>query len=187
MKDVEAVKTPQDINLVEHYLDKHHSRDMRDVWTIGIYVALRITDLLGVKYSNINFAEKQLVVIETKTKKKRIITINDKAMDIIKQRRQDYSNDVYLFQSHGNRGRNSLSQMKRGKVSEAFKAVGEMIGIQLGTHSMRKTFGHALYANGTPIEVICKCLNHKDTGVTLRYIGLSEKDTINAYETINFG
>ena len=48
-------------------------------------------------------------------------------------------------------------------------------------HSMRKTLGWTMYSAGERIERICKVLNHKDSGVTMRYIGLTQADIDSAY------
>ncbi len=66
-------------------------------------------------------------------------------------------------------------------MSAAFKEVGDILGLKLGTHSMRKTLGWTMYSAGERIERICKVLNHKDSGVTMRYRGLTQADIDSAY------
>ncbi len=36
----------------------------------------------------------------------------------------------------------------------------------------------ALYQDGVPIEKIAKVLNHAHTGVTLRYLGITEEEVL---------
>jgi len=66
-------------------------------------------------------------------------------------------------------------------VSEAFKEVGNILSLKLGTHSKRKTLGWAMYYTGERIERICRVLNHKYSAVTMRYIGLTQTDIDSAY------
>nr|GEZ82638.1 hypothetical protein [Tanacetum cinerariifolium] len=46
--------------------------------------------------------------------------------------------------------------VSRVAVANAFKAVGDEMGLALGTHSMRKTRGWLMYNGGVSIEMICK-------------------------------
>ena len=63
-------------------------------------------------------------------------------------------------------------------VARVFKEVGERrsIGLKLGTHSMRKTRGWAMHKAGTPIELICRTLNHSSPAVTMRYLGITQEE-----------
>ncbi len=77
-----------------------------------------------------------------------------------------------------------LSKMypiSRQSVSAAFKEVGNILSLKLGTHSMPKTLGWTMYSAGERIVRICKVLNHNDSGVTMRYIGLTQADIDSAY------
>ncbi|ECB9822838.1 tyrosine-type recombinase/integrase [Listeria monocytogenes] len=46
----------------------------------------------------------------------------------------------------------------------------------LGTHSMRKTFGYHLYKNGVGLELIQVLLNHSSLKITLWYIGIGQEN-----------
>ena len=48
----------------------------------------------------------------------------------------------------------------------------------LGTHTMRKTFGYHFYLQTKDIVLLMRILNHHDQSKTLRYIGI-EQSTIN--------
>ena len=85
---------------------------------------------------------------------------------------------VYLFQSFRNqRSKNRPAKLlSRRYVSRAFAAIGEEVGIDLGTHSMRKTRGYHLYKNTNDIARVMKMLRHSSEAVTLRYIGITQED-----------
>lgn len=56
---------------------------------------------------------------------------------------------------------------------------GEAFGLDnLGTHTMRKTFGYHFYVQTKDIVLLMRILNHSDEKKTLRYIGI-EQSTIN--------
>ena len=66
--------------------------------------------------------------------------------------------------------------LSRRYVSRAFALIGEDVGIDLGTHSMRKTRGYHLYKSTKDIARVMKMLRHSSEGVTLRYIGITQED-----------
>ena len=181
MNEVEAVKKKDDIQLVSRLLNKYGSIDYQDIWELGINAALRISDLLSLKFTDVINTE-IVTLTEGKTGKTRQIKLNVKALAIIQRRREDYPTDIWLFQAKGNRAKGLNKAIDRTTVARKFKEVGYSLKINLSTHSMRKTRGYAMYADGVPIEVICKVLNHSSTAVTLRYIGIEKQDILQTYD-----
>ncbi len=57
-----------------------------------------------------------------------------------------------------------------------------MLGLTINTHSMRKSRGKAMFDAGVPVEKISKVLNHSDTGVTLRYLGITKEAVLQTYD-----
>lgn len=81
--------------------------------------------------------------------------------------------DHYLFPS-----RKGLDQpLSRQALWNVLSSAANSIGMKnIGSHSMRKTFGYFLYKNGTHIEIIQELLNHFSQRETLRYIGITQED-----------
>ena len=181
MKSVAAVKTTDQISTVSHMLEKHGGEIYRDIWQLGLNLALRISDLLNLTYEEFAGGE-TITVIEQKTGKSRTIKLNDKAQTIVKQRQALNPNDKYLFQSVGNRAKKLQKPLSRETVARKFAEVGEIIGVHLGTHSMRKTRGWAMWDAGVSLEVIARVLNHSSPAVTMRYIGLEQADINKTYD-----
>lgn len=50
------------------------------------------------------------------------------------------------------------------------------LGFHFSNHTLRRTFGRALYRSGVPVATIAKILGHESTEVTLRYIGVDIDD-----------
>ena len=181
MKSVAAVKTTDQISTVSHMLEKHGGDTYRDIWQLGLNLALRISDLLNLTYDDFAGGE-TITVIKGKTGKTRIIKLNEKAQTIVKQRQALNPNDNYLFQSVGNRAKKLQKPLSREAVARKFAEVGNIIGVHLGTHSMRKTRGYAMWDAGVPLEVIARVLNHSSPAVTMRYIGLEQADINKTYD-----
>lgn len=176
MAEVHAVKSLDKVKLISHLLERNYSQQVADVWNIGLNLALRISDLLSIRFSDIT--EDRLSLIEGKTKKAASIKLNQKAIDIIYRIRHAHPSHIYLFQSYRNQRAMNLppTPLSRRYITRAFSDVGNEVGILLGTHSMRKTRGYHLYKATKDIARVMKMLRHGSEGVTLRYIGITQED-----------
>lgn len=182
MNEVEAVKTKEEIKLVEQLLAKHHGSLYADLWRTGVNLALRISDLLSIKLEDIDLNSRELELVEGKTGKKRHLKINETALSIITKRLSEYPEDIYLFQVHSNRTKGMAAKpVSRVSVARVFKEVGEILSVKLGTHSMRKSRGWAMYSDGVPVEMICKVLNQSSPAVTMRYLGITKAEVMQTY------
>lgn len=181
MKSVAAIKTTDQISVVSHMLEKHGGEVYRDIWQLGLNLALRISDLLSLTYDDFTNGD-TITVVEKKTGKTRTIKLNEKAQTIVARRSATYPEDQFLFQAKSNNTKNRIKPLARESVARKFAEVGEIVGVHLGTHSMRKTRGYAMWSAGVPIEVIAKVLNHSSPAVTMRYIGLEQADINKTYD-----
>lgn len=172
MQLVEAVKTSAEVERVAHKLTLNARGNplYADLWMFGLQVALRISDLLTITYEEA--LQGRVVIKESKTGKVRNITLNTKAVAIVKKRREANPHHIYLFEVQSNRAKDK--PVSRIAVATAFKAVGDELGISLGTHSMRKTRGWLMHSSGVSIEMICKVLNHSSPAITMAYIGITQ-------------
>jgi len=177
MQIVDAVKSKEEIKRVAYLLEKHYGAIYSHMWIFGVNAALRISDLRLITMDHALTGT--ITLREGKTNKRRSIPLNHTAFTVVKLRYDQNPHHNYLFQVDCNRAKNK--PISRQSVSQAFKEVGGILGLKLGTHSMRKTLGWTMYSAGERIERICKVLNHKDSGVTMRYIGLTQADIDSAY------
>ena len=67
MKEVEAVKTKEEIIMIERLLRNHHGDLYGDVWRIGINLSLRISDLLAILYKDLDLDNCLYAVIHYRT------------------------------------------------------------------------------------------------------------------------
>lgn len=179
MNEVQAVTKAQ-VAMVEHLLRKHGGDLYADIWRFGVNTALRVGDLLAIRM-DAAIARDVLTLTEQKTGKPREVTLNSVAKAIIARRFAEHPNDTWLFQAKSNRAKSAGQPIRRETVARKFAEVGEMMGISLATHSMRKSRGAILYRDGVPIETVCKVLNHASPAVTLRYIGLDRATVAKTY------
>jgi integrase len=187
MKEVQAIKDTYKINEVGELLEKHYSVQLKQLWSFGLNVALRISDLLATELTDIKKMDGKyrLQVTEKKTKKKANISLNDNAIAIFKKIKATYPDNKYLFQSMNSKAVTTIKPLGRSYVSAALKEVGEMIDLHIGTHSMRKTRGYHLYKKTNDISKVMKCLRHSSEATTLAYIGITQESVDQDFEDLN--
>lgn len=179
MNEVEAVKDLHTIETIKREFSGLYGLKVESVWTLGLNLALRISDLLSIKYSDIS--GDRLILTESKTGKTANIKLNSKAITIINELKSNNPNDTYLFQATG-RTIKTVKPFSRQYVSKCFKEVSDSLRLNLGTHSMRKTRGYHLYKQTNDISRVMKMLRHSNQGVTLRYIGITQADIDNDFD-----
>lgn len=188
MNLVEPIRDPKKINAVRNYLK---GKDIRDyaLFVVGINVALRISDLLSLKWEDVldeNGKFKVLELTEGKTKKKRKIKLNKpskKALRELLKSLDSYSMDDYIFQSR--EGENK--PITRHQALNVLKSAAEAVGVQenVGTHTLRKTWGYHAWKNGFNPALIMETLNHSNLSVTKRYLGIRQDEINNLYDSLN--
>ena len=169
-----------EVAMIHATLQKKYSQIYADVWRVGCNLSLRISDLLSIEYQQLDIEKRELKLIEGKTSKNKTIRLNNTAIEVIVKRRKQYPDDVYLFQVHSNRAKNK--PISRVSVSRVFKEAGDMLGLEINTHSMRKSRGLAMFADGVPVAMIAKVLNHTSEAATMRYLGITEEQVLQTYD-----
>lgn len=60
---------------------------------------------------------------------------------------------------------------------------GQKCGLEeIGTHTLRKTFGYHYYQQTRDIATLQELFNHSSPSITLKYIGINQDILDNAYE-----
>ena len=119
MAEVQAVKDLDKVKLISHLLERRYSKQMANVWDIGLNLALRISDLLSITFQDIH--DDRLLIHESKTSKLANIQLNQEALTTMKQIQIEHPHHLYLFQSYRNQQaiNKALKPLSRRAVSEA--------------------------------------------------------------------
>jgi integrase len=176
--------TPEEAMAVYAVLRKRYPEVYADIWNVGLNLGLRISDLLRIKFKDLDLVRSSLKLVESKTGKTKEIRLNAEALAVINKRRSQYPEDVWLFEPHGKM--HKFDPVHRVSVSRVLKEAGEWLGLTINTHSMRKSRGAAMYAAKVPIEMIAKTLNHSSTAETLRYLGITQEQVLQTYTEFSF-
>ncbi|MDR3090985.1 MAG: tyrosine-type recombinase/integrase [Clostridiales bacterium] len=191
MKTAEPIRDKAEIKaLTDYFLKKEDLRGYLLI-TLGIHTALRISDLLRLRVSDVYDAEsrrarKSISVKEGKTGKTKIIALNKKAAAAIELFVSRTSQAGFLFKSRKSgaspEGR-PISRVQAWRVVNA--AAAEIkAAARVSCHSLRKTFGYHAWKNGVSPAVITEIYNHSSLTVTKRYLGVAQDDKNAAYRTI---
>ena len=168
---VEPIKSVKDINAVEDYLAKNNLRN-RLIFAFGINTGLRVSDILNLNVSDV-LNKTHIEIKEKKTGKYKKFPINGKLKKLLKEYLNGVKNtDKPLFISRkGYRlHRNQVYRF----LNDACQNVG--INVNIGTHTMRKTFGFFFYKKFKDVALLQKIFNHSSPSITLRYIGISQEE-----------
>lgn len=181
---VEPIRNKKDISAIEEYLEKHSLRN-QVIWAIGTNTGLRISDILALNIESVK--NKQYVeIIEKKTKKYKRFPLNNKLQRLIKkyliEREKTYSitheEPLFVGKKHCRLDRSQVYRF----INEVCKHVN--IRVNVGTHTMRKTFGYHHYKQFNDVALLQKIFNHSSPSITMRYIGIAQEELDASY--INF-
>lgn len=187
MKAVEPIRDPKKINAIKIYLKGKNIRDYA-LFTLGINIALRISDLLKLTWGDV-LNSKDFKVInlkEGKTQKPRNIKLNTAAQNALKELLKSldtYNMGDFIFKSREGDNKPITRQQALNILKDAAEAVG--VKENIGTHTLRKTWGYHAWKSGFNPALIMETLNHSNLSVTKRYLGIRQDEINDLYESLN--
>ena len=172
MIDVQPLTTEKEIKEMIKALEMGKQNANRNVllFKIGISTGLRVGDIVKLKVSDVK-GKSNFKIREGKTKKERTVHLNAIMADIADYT-EGMSEEGYLFPSRKGDSHITTTQAYRVLVQ-----AGELVGRQdIGTHSMRKTFGYHYFKRTKDVVTLMNIFNHSDQSITKRYIGITEEE-----------
>lgn len=180
--DVIPLRNEQHIKTLVQYLGGH-SRNLL-LFVLGINTGIRITDLLPLRVVDLRYLKPGQVhqITENKTGKKNVIVINKairKALDNYIETRKPEDSD-YFFESNKKDLKGKSHPIKINHVNKMIKSWTKAINLdpsQYGARTLRKTWGYQQRVKfGVGFEVIAKRYNHSSPAITMRYLGIEDKE-----------
>ena len=171
--NVQPLRTKNEITeMIEALSMSPHTADRNVLlFKIGISTGLRIGDIVKLRISDVK-GKSNFKIREGKTKKERTVHLNAIMADIADYTGGLDSDDGYLFGSRKGDSHITTTQAYRILTSSAY-----LLGrSDIGTHTMRKTFGYHYYKNTHDILTLMNIFNHSDQSTTKRYIGITEEE-----------
>jgi integrase len=167
LKDIKAISELTKSNPRNHLL-----------YIIGINNGIRACDIVKLKVAQVRDLKvgDTLTIKESKTGKDNVLVINKTVHRSLRQ----YLDTVrpadgdYLFAS-----RKGDSHIQSQAVSKLVKQWTGAINLKgnYGSHTLRKTWGYIQRTqHGVGFEIICKRYNHSSPAITMRYLGIEDKE-----------
>ena len=176
---VDPIRKVKDIQAISKMLQDNPRNHL--LFVMGTNNGLRTGDLLKLKVSDVRSMRvgDTLIIREGKTGKRNILVMNKsihKSMQTYLEKLKPVD-DAFLFSS------------RKGNKAVTIQCVNNMVKkwageINLkgnyGAHSLRKTWGYiqrTVY--GVGFEILCKRFNHSSPAITMRYLGIEDKEVQN--------
>lgn len=157
--------------------------------TIATFTGLRISDLLGLRFSQFENGD-LLTIVETKTRKTRKIKINSDLKTIVQRVREKMdvvNSEQFIFlNKYGNKVIDK--SYVNLKLKELFKRYDIHNEGNISSHMFRKTLGNRVlrlnnYSNESIIKLM-ELFNHSSPSITRRYLGLREQEILDVYDSL---
>ena len=182
MEIVQPIRDKSKINEMKIELKKNGTRDYL-LFITGINTGLRISDIIKLRVLDVlnedRTVKSHICINEQKTSKRKRFKINDTLAREFLEYTKNMKMTDYLFTSR--KGINK--PITRIQAYRLLNAVASKIGLEdIGTHTLRKTFGYHFYKKTKDVAMLQKLFNHSSPSITLRYLGIEQDEIDEAYE-----
>jgi len=172
MNTVQPIRQKKTLKAVSNHL-KGIDEKYYIMFLMGCHTGLRVTDILNLRTSDV-YGKSHCTITEKKTGKTKRFPINKFVGKELTRYIDSHGlqDDDYLIQSRKGTNKPVTRVQAYRVLNDAAKACGLD---EIGTHSMRKTFGYWYYKETHDIATLQKLFNHSSQKVTLRYIGIESE------------
>ncbi len=145
----------------------------RTLLLLAYSAGLRVSEVIGLKITDINSDRMQISINHAKGKKDRVVTLSQTILPLLREYYKKYKPKTWLFE-----GQDSNEHYSSRSAQQIFRDAYKKLGLppQCSFHSLRHSFATHLLESGTDISYIQKLLGHNDIKTTLRYTQISNKD-----------
>lgn len=144
---------------------EEENETIRDYVLISLLTGARRSNVLSMRWQDVNFKRAEWRIQETKNGTPQTVTLSPEAITILSNRKSS-SAGIFVFPGTGKEGH--LMEPKKG-----WKRILERSGIEdLRIHDLRRTLGSWQAKTGASLAIIGKSLNHKNQNTTAIYARL---------------
>lgn len=183
IKDAEKLK-----RFREYYQCKENNPRNQALIILGLNSALRISDILSLRWCDIYENGKyrnHVTVIEKKTGKENKIVLNCSAIEALEalrasQNKYEESNYIFCSQKY------PYSKISRSQAFRIVKKAAVFCGLgeHISCHSLRKTFGYFAWKQGVQPALLMSIYNHSSYEITKRYLCIDQYEKDEVYKKI---
>lgn len=179
--NVQPLRTAEEIKSFREAIEVSSSKQFKKrnlfLFNFGINTGLRISDIIKLRVKDVK-GKNDIIVREGKTSKARKIRLTE-----IKPFIDDYIKDIthseWLFPSRTGDKPISVTQAYR-ILAKAAEYDNERQDI--GTHTLRKTYGYHYYKRTKNVAALMEIFNHDSQETTKRYIGITDDEIAESLE-----
>lgn len=158
---------------------------------LGLHTALRISDILELRWQDIYQFEKgsyaeHLFLREKKTGKSSVIALNHHVIDALEEYRTQKNPQPpdYIFSGVADATK-PLCRSQAYRIVK--KAADETLSeTHISCHSLRKTFGYHAWKQGISPVLLMDVYNHSSFVITRRYLGIDQDDRDSLFQELDF-
>ncbi|MBO5870195.1 MAG: tyrosine-type recombinase/integrase [Clostridia bacterium] len=176
---VEPIRSKDDLKLLLDWFRTYYPK-YAVIFLLGISSGLRISDILNLNVKDVY--EKDFVTIrEQKTEKYKQFPLREDVKKVLNEYCKNKDLNEPLFR--GWKG----ARLDRSQVYRLINRACEenQLYINVGTHTMRKTFGYHHYRQFHDITLLQTIFNHSSPQVTKRYIGITQDEVNESYISLD--
>lgn len=162
---------------------------LQDIFTTAFYSGMRLGEILNLVWDCIDFSRRVIVIkningFVTKSKKERIIPMNNRLLDMFLNRYQTLkmvSKNTYIF------FRIVGIKLNEDYVSKQFKKAVRSAGLsdEIHFHTLRHSFASNLIQKGASIYVVKELLGHESISTTQIYSHLQSENLCQVISLLN--
>lgn len=176
---VDPIRRMKDIQSISKMLSDNPRNNL--LFVMGTNNGLRTGDLLKLKVGDVNGMKigDTLPIKEGKTGKNNFLVMNKsiyRSLQVYLEKIKT-NDDDFLFASR--KGKRSITIQCVNNMVKKWVSVINLKG-NYGAHSLRKTWGYIQRTTyGVGFEILCKRFNHSSPAITMRYLGIEDKEVQN--------
>lgn len=172
MEFVQPIRSKEKIEEIKSVLKENGTRNLL-LFSMGINTGLRISDLLKLRVIDVK-GKTHVEIKEQKTGKVKRFPILGSLQALIEEYTKNKDCFEYLFKSRNGENKHITGVMAYMIMNNACKTCG--IQDNIGTHTLRKTFGYHHYQTFKDVAILQSLFNHSSPSITLRYIGITQDE-----------
>lgn len=187
MGTTEPIRNKEDLQaLLAYFKTKNSSGRNFLLISMGIYTALRISDMLNLRWKDLYDFEhdrvnQYLELKEKKTGKKRRTILHPKLQEAVftyyneRNELQKVRAEDYVF-SMATRPEQPISRTQAWRIIKKAAQMCMEDAEHISCHSLRKTFGYHAWKQGAQPALLMEIFNHSSYRVTKKYLGIRQDE-----------
>lgn len=178
--NIRTYYTKEEMTKLLNVIDTRTKLGKEDYLIISLicYLGLRISDVINLKLSNINFNDNTISIIQYKTNNQLTLPLIDKVkyplLDYLKNVRSTDTDLDYIFITNDKPYRHHIELKTHNYIVKNYmiKAGIDINGRKHGFHSLRHSFSSLLLKEDISLYSISTILGHEDIKTTMSYLDI---------------